>query len=231
MEAFLHKRTLAIFWLVLVVHCVFQYFQLPYRAVTKPLLVPLLLLYLMLHDPVIGKPFGKFIFYIGLFMAFFGDVLLILINDTFFLAGMIAFMLMNLCYSVSFIRLAGNRVRSPVSIAASLAFMAAIGFALFRFLSSDLGEYTLPVMAYMVTVAILVTAAVNIAGDPRYRVIAVRYLIPGALVFTIENALVALNWFHFGANKDLYILVMLAYGTAQYLMALGVLKAYPTERY
>jgi uncharacterized membrane protein YhhN len=102
MEEFLNKRLLTIYWIVLLVHCTFQFFVLPYRAVTKPMLVPLLLTYLLLKDGNIGKPIGKSIFYIGLFLAFFGDVLLIIINDTFFLAGMIAFMLMNIFYSISF---------------------------------------------------------------------------------------------------------------------------------
>ena len=76
----------------------------PYRIViTESLLVPVLLLYVLLHDNNIGSPAGKFIFYIGLILAFFGDVLQVVINNqTFFSGSLVAFMLMNICYSISF---------------------------------------------------------------------------------------------------------------------------------
>ncbi len=58
------------------------------------------LLYLLLTDKNIGKPTGKLFFDKGLTLAFFGDVFFITINDTFFLTGMIACMLMNIFYSI-----------------------------------------------------------------------------------------------------------------------------------
>lgn len=49
MDAFFRKRTLTLYWIVLVVHCVFMYFELPYIAVTKPMFVPLLLLHIIAY--------------------------------------------------------------------------------------------------------------------------------------------------------------------------------------
>src|SRR3569623_44433 len=111
MEAFLRKRVLIIYWIVLLIHCILQHYHTTYVAISLPFLLPFLFLYLFLHDDNIGSPAPKFIFYIGLFLAYFGDVLLILINDTFFLSGMIAFMLMNITYSISFLLMTPIRLK------------------------------------------------------------------------------------------------------------------------
>ncbi|MES2003361.1 MAG: lysoplasmalogenase [Bacteroidota bacterium] len=226
MEAFLYKRTLAIFWIVLLIHCLFQHFQLPYVAVTKPMLVPLLFVFILMRDQNISSPRGKFFFYIGLILAFFGDVLLIFINDTFFLSGMIAFMLMNLLYGTAFLHMNKLSIRSIVPVGITVAFLAFIGNAFYQFLGDDMGDYKIPILAYMFTISIMITLAVNVAGNNKYRKATVSYLIPGVLVFLIENVLVAANKFHFGHDKDIFVAVMLTYGLAQYLMVKGIVKAY-----
>jgi hypothetical protein len=38
--------------------------------------------------------------------------------------------------------------------------------------------------------------------------------------------LVAVNRFHYNSNKDIYVLVMISYATAQYLFARGIEKAF-----
>ncbi len=227
METFLKKRTLTIYWLVLLIHCIFQYYQLPYVAVTKPMLVPLLFLNILLRDTDIGKPTGKFIFYIGLILAFFGDVLLIFINDTFFLSGMIAFMLMNLFYSTSFLLMHPLKIKNSPILLLTAAFLGFIGYAFFRFLGDNMGDYRLPIIAYMVTVSIMVVLAVNVATNARLKKAATTYLIPGVFIFLIENVLVAANKFQYDCDKDIFIAVMFTYGLAQYLMVQGNDKVYP----
>jgi uncharacterized membrane protein YhhN len=226
MQAFFEKRTLTIFWCILLLHCVFQYLQLPYVAVTKPMLTPLLILHLLLHDNNIGYPKGKFIYYVGLILAFFGDVMLILINDTFFLSGMIAFMLMNLLFSFSFLQMNRISKNSLLPMSITLAFLAFIAHAFYRFLEADMGGYKIPVLVYMFTIAIMVAFAVNVAGNIRYRRAAISYLIPGVLVFLVENVLVAANKFHYDRDKDIFVIVMLTYGLAQYLIVKGMQKVY-----
>ena len=226
MQAFFEKRTLTIFWFVLLLHCVFQYWQLPYVAITKPMLTPLLFFHLLLQDNNIGYPKGKFIYYVGLILAFFGDVMLILINDTFFLSGMIAFMLMNLLYSFSFLQMNRLSKSSILPLSITLAFLAFIAHAFYRFLEADMGRYKIPVLAYMVTIAVMVAFAVNVAGNMRYRRAAISYLIPGVLVFLVENVLVAANKFHYDRDKDIFVVVMLTYGLAQYLIVKGMQKIY-----
>lgn len=226
MQAFFEKRTLTFFWLVLLLHCVFQYLQLPYVAVTKPMLTPLLFLHLLLHDNNIGYPKGKFIYYVGLILAFFGDVMLILINDTFFLSGMIAFMLMNLLYSFSFLQMNRLSKSSILPLTITVAFLVFIANAFYRFLGNEMGRYKVPVLVYMLTLAVMIAFAVNVAGNIRYKRAAINYLIPGVLVFLVENVLVAANKFHYDRDKDIFVIVMLTYGLAQYLIVKGMQKIY-----
>jgi uncharacterized membrane protein YhhN len=208
------------------IHCVLQHFHLPYVAITKPMLVPLLLLHIILKDNNIGRPAGKFVFYIGLMLAFLGDVQLIIINDTFFLSGMIAFLFVNLFYSYTFLSLAQFRMRKVLPVLGTLILLCFLGEWLMSVIGNELGSYKPAIIAYMIAVSITTITAVNVAGNEKYRETATRFLIPAAIVFVIENGLVALNKFHYSNNKDLYVLVMLTYGLAQFLFVKGVLKAY-----
>jgi uncharacterized membrane protein YhhN len=92
-----------------------------------------------------------------------------------------------------------------------------------------MGDYRMPVMVYLFTLAFMIAIGVNVALNERYRKTALTYLVPGALIFMIENILVAFNRFHWGSDKNVYIVVMLTYGTAQYLMVQGIRKAYPPQ--
>ena len=227
MQTFLYRRTLAIYWFILFLHCLFQYLQFPGLAVTKSLLVPLLFLYVLLHDPNIGSTAGKLLFYIGLILAFCGDVLFILVNDTFFLSGMIAFMLMNLFYSSSFLFIRKLSLHSMVPVLLSLGFMAFIGNAFYRFLGKEIGNYQYPILAYIITLSIMLSLAVNAAGSIQHRRAVVSYLVPGVFIFLVENVLVAVNKFHYDRNKDFFAVSMFTYGLAQYLIVKGMRKIYP----
>ena len=226
MEYKLKHRVLTIYWMVLVLHCLFQYYELWLRAITKPLLVPLLLMFLIQDDGYIGRPIGKFIFYIGMFLAFFGDVLLILINDTFFLSGMIAFMLMNLCYTFCFLTIQPLRFRSLLPLMGTLLLLYMLERIFMDFLGNSLGDYRIPIMVYMISLTLMICAAVNMAGNPLIRKTALRFFIPGTVIFLLENALLAFNLFYFDRNKDLFIAVMLSYGLAQWLIVKGIHKVF-----
>lgn len=226
MEAFLKKRVLTIYWVVLLLHCMFLYFELPYKAITKPLLIPLLVTYVLLTDENIGKPLGKSMFYIGLFLGFFGDVLLIFINDTFYLSGVLAFMLMNIFYCISFLSLNRLSISNTLFFAVSMAIFFVIGFWFYGQLKNEMGVYKIPSMAYLFTISIMVSCAVNVLANPRYKKAALQYLVPGALIFLIENILVAFNRFQWGSNKDVYIAIMFTYSFSQLLMVKGILKIY-----
>ena len=227
---FLRRYVLVIFWLVLLMHCLFQHFKLPYVAASKPLLVPLLLTFLLLNDNNIGRPSGKFVFYVGLFLALFGDVLLISVSDTFFLSGMIIFMIMNICYSISFFKFHRLEKRSILPVILCTGVVCILCYWMIDFLGDSMGDYKIPIIAYMLTVSLMTVAAVNVAGNPHYRQEAFHWFIPGAFIFMIENVLVGVNKFLYH-DKDLFIIVMLTYGMAQYCFVKGIEHAYLKKEY
>lgn len=212
------------FWLILLAHCFFQYMKLPYVAVSKPLLVPSLLLFLLLHDNNIGRPTGKFVFYVGLFLALFGDVLLISVSDTFFLSGMITFMIMNICYSFAFFKFHGLEKRTMLPVIICIVLLCILAYWLIDYLGPAMGAYKAPILVYMLTVSLMTVAAVNVAGNPAFRQEALHWFIPGAFIFMIENLLVAVNKFIY-QDKDLFIVVMLSYGIAQFCFVKGIEQA------
>ncbi|MBV9987377.1 MAG: lysoplasmalogenase [Chitinophagaceae bacterium] len=224
--AFLQRRILFIYWLVLFVHCCFIKLGWPYIAITKPMFVPLLLAYLLVRDNHIGRTPGKFIFYVGLFLALFGDILMISVNNTFFLSGMIIFMIMNLCYAFSFFQLAEMKVYDPLALAVTTFILYVIGFCFYEAMKTDLGDYGPPVVVYMFMVSVMVLTAVNLARGGRLREAGARYILPGAVIFLVENMLVAAGTFHYGGDRNIYVTVIITYAVAQFLFMKGIEKAY-----
>ncbi len=229
LETFFYKKSLSLYWLVLAVHCILQYYKLPYVVLTKPMLIPLLFIYILMRDPDISDPRGKFLYYIGLMLAFLGDLLLVFMTDTTFLIGMVAFMLMNLFYSISFLHIHRGNRKNLLAVLLVTILLLFIANAFYRFLENEMGDYKYPVLGYMVSISIMVILAVNCAGNFRHRHVVISYLIPGVLIFLIENILVAVNKFHFNRNKEISVVVMVAYCLAQYLILRGMLQVYPPK--
>lgn len=228
--AFWQKTVLAIYCLDLLLHALFIHFNLPYIAFTKPLIVPLLLTYLLLRDSYVGQTVGKFVFYVGLFLSLFGDVLLLSVTDTFFLSAMVIFMMVNLCYAFAFFQL-GNWRRNLVVMLIAAGVLGLIGGYFMYEMNDDLGAYAMPVVVYIFTLVLMVLGAVSIAtGSPQIRRIAWSNFIPGAILFMIEDMIFALNYFHYHGYNDLYIGVIIGYGTAQFLFVRGIEKVFLRDK-
>jgi uncharacterized membrane protein YhhN len=190
-------------------------------------MVPILILHLFLNDHNIGKPVGKFIFFIGLILAFFGDVLQIIIrNDIFFIWSIVAFMLMNYCYGFSFFMLNRKGFKKPFLYFGTGLILFLFEFLFIQLFGNEMGDSKIPVIIYMVSLSVMILMAVNVAGNEKYRSIALRYLIPGAIIFMIENGIMTANLFHLGGRSELYVFSVLPYGIAQYLIVKGIRLAY-----
>jgi uncharacterized membrane protein YhhN len=229
----LHKKALTVYWVVLLLSAVALYYNPKYTAFTEPLLVPLLMLYLFLKDSNIGKPYGKLLFFIGLFLAFLGDVLQVVItNEIFFISSLVAFMLMNACYSVCFFSMFREGYRKPWPFIGSCILLAFCAVYFVDFIGDDnLGDFKIPLIIYIVTLCVMISLAVNIVGSKVYRSIALRWLIPGAIIFLIQNMILALNLFYFGGHNKWYVFSIIPYGIAQYLIAKGMYKVYSRFEY
>lgn len=227
MGVLLRKYVILVYFLTIAANCIFLYYDLPYVAITSSLPVPLLLLYLFLKDPHINSPAGKFIFYIGLLFAFLGDVLQIVVNnELFFTSSLVAFMLMNGCYSIAFYQLNRGGLKKPFAFLVAILVLAVLGYAFVSLLEKEIGAYKVPLILYMSTLIMMTAFAIHAAGSEKYYQIAVKYLLPGTIIFIIQNIIFALNLFHLGGPSDGFIYSIIPYAIAQFLLVRGMEKAY-----
>ena len=217
---------LAVFWAILALHCVLLYYYIPYMAITKLLLVPALLFYLLLKENPGNTVVPRRFFYAGLGFALVGDMLLIIINTTFFLSGMIAFILMMFCYSIFFLRLQPLHRAGIKKMLITVSCYGIAAVAAYHFLAAELGKYKWPVLIYMLIIACMASIAMNLTTSARYGAAAMQRFVPACLVFTLSNTLLALNRFYWHGGNKVYIFVMITYGVAQYLFVTGMAKCY-----
>jgi uncharacterized membrane protein YhhN len=172
---------------------------------TKPMLVPLLLAWVLVATD--RRP-PRWLA-TGLAFAFLGDVLLQLPGTLWFLAGMGAFLVMQVCYLVGFAALGSYaRLRArPLVVAGWVVLWAALNVVV----GPQLGELRWPILVYSVALTAMAAAAVA-TGDRRIGV--------GGVLFLISDLLIGLR----AAGVEVPasgVLVMTTYLAAQYLIATG----------
>ena len=103
MKSFIQKFGITIYILLLSAHLYAQVLGDQFSTVqfiTKALLLPTLIAFLASQDYSETAPKGKWLVSIGLFGSFLGDVLLT--NEKYFIAGMVAFMSTHVCNIIFF---------------------------------------------------------------------------------------------------------------------------------
>jgi uncharacterized membrane protein YhhN len=177
-------------------------------VVTKPLLIPLLLVWLLRAAP---RGWLRTTVAVGLALSWAGDVLLLGSGDGWFLAGLGAFLAAQVAYSLGFVRFLGASIvrRRPLLVLPYLAVLVAMVGGL----AADLGVLLLPVAVYgavIVTMAVLATGVSPLVGL-------------GAALFVVSDALIAAT--SLTGRLDLPasgVWVMATYLAAQALIAVGV---------
>ncbi len=209
------------FLIILFVHCICIYAEFDiWRSVTKLLLVPLLMTYLLLQQEVFNWKIRPVY---GLFFSFLGDALLIGEGATFFLSGMIAFVLAHLNYSYFFLQLHPVKKDTRQVFVLTLILMLLFSSVVYYFLDGYLGSYQMPVMFYMLFISLMASLAVHTFTHTILKSVALQYFIPGAILFVISDAILALNLFRF--HEDILgVVVMLTYGLAQFFLTRGFEK-------
>lgn len=220
--------TLILYLLVALLDVVFLYFDLPYVTVTATLLIPLLLLYILLNDDNIANPPAKLFFYGGLFLAFLGDVCqLVIQNQLFFISSLVAFMLMNICYSIAFYNLNRKGLKRPFPFLLTSLLLVIMGYVFLQILGDRVaGGYRFPLIMYMSTLIAMTALVINAANSEENYEVVVRYLLPGVLMFIIQNVIFAWNLFGEGGQSQGFVYSIIPYSIAQFLLAKGILKLY-----
>lgn len=172
------------------------------RFLTKPFLIPILILYYRYSTHKPNRLFQR-----GLFMSFLGDFLLMFFWG--FIPGLCSFLIAHILYILTF---------KPFFQQKNILFYSPpiliFIIGLCAFLYPHLGIMKFPVFAYAITIGIMLYIALGTN---------VRWIIIGALLFVLSDAILSINLFY---KKSLIgsFCVMLTYVIAQFCLVQGMLK-------
>ncbi|XVJ64914.1 MAG: lysoplasmalogenase [Lacibacter sp.] len=205
-------RIISIVYLAVVLaDLLFIYFSMDaYRWLSKPLLMPLLMLLVLLNKQVI--PLYRWML-AGLALSWAGDVLLQL--KDFFIPGLISFLLAHCCYITYFIKINPGRKgllqQQPLIGLPVLIYIVIFLWLLYPFLDA----LKIPVTVYGITIGTMLLMSINLQQKIN-RVAAVLFF-NGALQFVISDSILAVNLFAYNSTV-LSLCVMATYASAQYLL-------------
>ena len=186
------------------------------RWISKPLLIPLLMLFFVTSVKMkIGTQF--YLILAALFLSWCGDVLL---QANLFIPGLVSFLLAHVCYIIYF-KKAGNNKKGLLQMQPLLAIPVLLYVVLLLvFLFPHLHELKIPILVYSITIGVMLLIAMNTRQQLNHT--ASFLFIYGALFFVLSDSLLAINLF---VEKHLVMSlgVMATYATAQYLIAKGAL--------
>jgi uncharacterized membrane protein YhhN len=201
----------SIFYLFIILcNILFMYYLTDYRMVSKPMIMASLLGFYIST----AKPPSN-VFTLALIAALFGDIFLMFPNETFFMLGLGAFLIMQIIYSVSFLSFR----HSPNTFQKASILMVILFSLLFLYMAwPHLADMKVPVALYTFCISIMVIMAVlGNSGYPGYS-----FIFQGALLFMISDSLLAWNKFvsPFSLADPA---IMLSYMGAQFLIVSGVI--------
>jgi len=215
------KILLVIFLLVLLMHCLsIQVEMTQLRTVTKVILVPLLMIHLLINRSL--RLLG-YLPLIALLFSWIGDILLLGDEPAFFLSGMIAFVMTHVCYSFTFVKIKQVTPKDRSNFIIPLFALLVFSLLVFFYLKDDLESYLLPVLFYMIFISLMASLAIHTRTNAKIATLSLYTFIPGALLFVVSDALLAINMFKLH-HIVLEVLVMLTYGLAQFFITRGFQK-------
>ncbi len=192
---------------------------------TKALLMPLLLAWLLVTirrgEAAAGRAPLTWLA-IGLVFAWFGDLLLSGDGDLFFMAGIGAFLVMQVCYIAAFTRVPGPGLVRAWKIAALPYVVVWIGVN--ALVSAGVGDLRIPVLVYSAVLVLMSLAALDLVIRVPQR-LGWRIAI-GALLFVVSDALIALTAFGpLSESRAWSVVIMTTYIVAQAMIVTGVAGA------
>ena len=203
-------KKFTIFYLAVAILYFLALFFLPqYVSVTKPLIMSSLIGFYISTETRQNNGF-----LLGMIFALLGDIFLMFDNDSFFIAGLFCFLLMQWTYLFTF-----KQHFTKPKVKTTLYFTAIflISCSLLAWMWPYLGSMKMHVTIYFISILSMVFFAITRDKNiPFYFSV-----VSGAILFLISDALLAVNKF---AVQFSYagVLVMLTYIAAQYLIVTGI---------
>ena len=150
---------------------------------------------------------------LGFACAWWGDFLLMGPKDTFFLAGLIAFLLGHVCYCIAY---ATHGVRGRVAVMSYAVLALPGGVLVWNLWPGIPAGLRLPVMLYLAAITLMVALSFGCMGRPGGWLLAL-----GAVLFYLSDMGVSSHAFGAAHMEPLKQLVKL-YFPAQYLLAVAI---------
>src|SRR3954468_21730348 len=194
--------------------------------VTKPLLMPLLAIYLLQQTSSAVSSLKVWIF-LALFFSWLGDIFLLFEErgSNFFLFGLSAFLVAQVFYIVFFHNI---RMREYIRGNALLLLFVIVYYSiLISVLSPYLGNMRLPVRIYGVVLSFMLMLAMHTMLGKNKK--AALWMMMGAILFVASDSLLAFNKF-FSTFNYAGLIIMLTYGLAQLFITEGAVKYINLER-
>lgn len=218
------KHWRALYFLILLADLCVIAFHVPYaRFATKPLIMILLGVYGWSQGGNLPQRSKNFILAAVIF-SWSGDVFLLF--PQYFVAGLLSFLTAHLLYTGFFISVR-PKPRPGWKEGVALVAVAVYAARLVQHLSPYLGGLKPAVIVYTAVISLMLLAAVRAFGLNGSR--AGRLCISGALLFVLSDSMLAVEKF-LTAFPCSGIVVMLTYGTAQWMIVEGSLRHLKTER-
>ena len=190
------------------------------RYITKPLLMPLLIVFFIFQTKDFASSLKKWIV-LALVFSWAGDVLLMFesTNSNFFIFGLVAFLIAHIFYILFY----ENVIRKEGLSKNYWWFLPVIIYyiALIYILSPNLGDMKLPVRIYGIVISYMLIKALQTGGIKNFG--AATLMIAGAVLFITSDSILAINKFY-EPFEYAGIAIMLTYGIAQLLITLGAVR-------
>lgn len=212
---------ISLFLVILLIDIAAVYFRQEMLSyVSKPLLMPLLVVYFLRNTNTFISPLKKWIV-LALIFSWVGDVLLMFesMSPDFFMSGLVAFLIAHIFYILfyeSIIRRENLKKNYWWYIPVLIYYVSII-----YIVSPHLGEMKLPVRIYGIVISYMLIQALQTAGIKYQN--AAGLMIAGSVLFITSDSLLAINKFH-SSFEYAGIAIMLTYGIGQLLITLGAVR-------
>ena len=227
MRSIIQKWGVTVYVLLLSLHLYAQILGTNYSTlqfVTKILLLPLLICFLLAEESFSKLPNTKWFLIIALFGSFLGDVLLSKEVDNFIL-GMVAFMTTHIFNIIYFNKQNGIGQAKSNKFKGFAVFLLAFCVLIFFQLKAAMGGLIYPILVYMALICSAAFMAIHAGGNLKASLISKLFWFPGMLFFISSDTVLAFNKFSWEKSglhiQNIGLVTMLTYGIAQLLLVKG----------
>ena len=221
MIAFFKKISASLFFITMLVFIIAGAIQNEtLQIITKPLLIPILMLLVWVSTP---RSSSRNIMLVALFFSFLGDVFLLFESKrpSLFIPGLVCFLLTHILYIIYFLSIRPSQKSILKTAPYLIPLVAGYGLLLLSVLFPHLGDLKIPVAIDAVVIMSMLLASMHIYNRviPRVGML----FITGAIFFVLSDSLLAINKFYLPLGNFSF-LVMVTYCTAQWLIVMGFIK-------